>query len=540
MFKGKDNKNLIEQIMNDPQPLPRKVPDYMRTKGGFWYWTGAMVMTAFLYEVLTGLILLFYYSPSEAYKSTMAFLNNTPYGSIILTTHLYGAYAMIVLVYIHLLRSLFVGAYKKPREMQWLIGILLLIMTLGVGFFGYSMSGDVLSQDATDVGKGIAQGFPVIGWWFSLVFFGGGSSLSLFTRLLGWHIALAAGIGILFAVHFFLAEYNTIMPRVEKNADRAPLIDKETPSYKPWYPFNMIYMGQIMLLVTGIIILIPSILAVLPNVPILFSPFPQVAPGAAGAGNVPSYPPWFLLFIYKELDFQVAEAIGPFWGTVLFAGMPLAYLVLLPKLDIAPTLKFENRPVTMSFGITGIIYLAGLSTWGALTPGVRIPDWQYLVFFVAILVAVYIITYYVSKGIREQKFKIPIPGSLFITLAILGVSAFGSGALILSSIKTGSLTSIVSMILVLMVTAISAVVAVGIIRGTIPFRNRKPPKGISGRGYTFVGSLYGFVAFAILSMMMVIPPTDVYNSSLYGIGLGLIFIISSSLLRLYRSYAYRE
>lgn len=540
MFKGKNNKSIIEQLMNDPQPLPRKVPDYMRTKGGFWYWTGAMVMTAFFYEGITGLILLFYYSPSAAYTSTMAFLNNTPYGSIILTTHLYGAYAMIVLLYLHLLRSMFVGAYKAPREMQWLIGILLLLLTLGVGFFGYSMSGDVLSQDAIDVGKGIAQGVPVIGWWLRLVFFGGGSALSQFTRLLGWHVALAAGIAVLFGAHFFLAEYNTIMPRVEKNANRAPLVDEETPSYKPWYPFNLIYMGQIMLLVTGIIILIPSLLAVLPNVPALFSPFPQVAPGAATAGSVPAYPPWFLLFIYKELDFQIAETIGPFWSTIIFAGMPLAYLVMLPFLDAGPTLKLENRPVTVSFGITGIVYLAALSTWGALTPGIKIPNWQFILFFVGIGAVIYFITYYVCKGVREQTFKIPMPGKFFVTLGILALSSFGSGVLILESIRTGSAVAEVAMILMLMVTAISAVVVAGIIMGMIPFKNRKIEKGLSGKEYTFFGFLFGFAAFAILGVMMVIPPTSAYNSSLYGIGLGLIFIIASALLRLYRSYAYGE
>lgn len=540
MFRGKNNKSIIEELMNDPQPLPRKVPDYMRTKGGFWYWTGAMVMTAFFYEAITGLILLFYYSPSAAYTSTMSFLNKTPYGSIILTTHLYGAYAMIVLLYLHLLRSMFVGAYKAPRQMQWLIGILLLLLTLGVGFFGYSMNGDVLSQDAVGVGKGIASGFPMIGWWLNLIFFGGGSSLSLFTRLLGWHIALAAGIGVLFAAHFFLAEYNTIMPRVEKNASRAPLIDEESPSYKPWYPYNMIYMGQIMLLVTGIIILIPSLLAVLPNVPALFSPFPQVAPGSPLLGNLPAYPPWFLLFIYKELDFHLAETIGPFWATVLFAGLPLGYLTALPMLDAGPTLKLENRPVTVSFGITGIVYLAVLSTWGALTPGVPIPNWQFLVFFVAVGVVIYLITSYVCKGVRENSFKIPMPGIFFLSLGILGLSSFGSGALILESIETGWAVAEVAMVLMLMVTAISALVAVGIFMGMIPFKDRKPAKRLSGRWYTFFGFLFGFVAFGTLGIMMVIPPTSAYNSSLYGIGLGLIFIISSTLLRLYRSYSYGE
>lgn len=534
-----NNENILEKIMNDPQPLPRKVPDYMRTKGGLWYWTGAMVMAAFFYEVVTGIVMLFYYNPSNAYNSTENFLKNTPYGSIILTTHLYGAYAMIVLVYIHLLRSLFVGAFKKPREMQWLIGVGLLLMTLGVGFFGYTMIGDVLAIDAADVGKGIAGGFPIIGWWLSLVFFGGGSSLSLFTRLLGWHIVLAASIGVLFAVHFFLAEYNTIMPKVEKNADKAPLVDNDTRGYKPWYPYNLIYMGQIMLLVVGIIILIPSILAVLPHVPALFSPFPQAAPGTPAASKLPPYPPWFLLFIYKELDFQIAETLGPFWGSVLFAGMPLAYLVLLPKLDVAPSLKMTNRPVTVAFGVIGIVYLAGLSIWGALTPGIRIPYWQFLSFFIGIGLVIYLITYFIFRGIRLNLFKIRYPGIMAIALGILALSSFGSGMLILSLTRGVTLLVEISLILTLMVTAISIIVVVGIITNLFPFKKKLPVR-MSGRGYVFIGSAYAFGAIAILSVMMVITPSNAYNSSLYGIGLGLVVIISSLLLRIYRSYAYGE
>lgn len=539
MLKSNENKSIVEKIMNDPQPLPRKVPDYMRKKGGLWYWTGAMVMAAFFYEAITGLILLFYYSPSNAYGSTESFLNNTPYGAVILITHLYGAYAMIVLVYLHLLRSLFVGAFKKPREMQWLIGVALLVLTLGVGFFGYSMIGDVLSIDAVDVGKGIAAGFPLIGWWFNLVFFGGGSSLSLFSRMLGWHIVLAAGIGVLFGLHFFLAEYNTIMPKVEKNADEAPLIDKETADYKPWFPYNLIYMLQIMLLVTGVIILIPSILAVLPNVPALFSPFPQAAPGTAAAGSVPPYPPWFLLFVYKELDFNFASAIGAFWGTILFTGLPLGYLLLLPKLDATKSLKLENRQLTVAFGIIGIIYLAGLSIWGALTPGLPIPDWQFLLFFAGIGVSVYLVTTFVLNGKKENKFKTKLPGVLVIMLTILGLSSFGSGMLIIASLRAASAATLIATILTIMIAAISAVTVAAIIKGILPFE-KKLPKPITGKTYTFIGSAYAFGGIAILSIMMVIKPTDAYNSSLYGIGLGLVVIISGILLKIYRSYAYGE
>lgn len=537
-----ESASLVKNIFNDPQPLPRKVPDYMRGKGGFWYWTGAMVMTAFLYEALTGLVLLFYYQPSNAYVSTMAFLNNTPYGSIILTSHLYGAYAMIVLVYLHLLRNLFVGAYKKPREIQWLTGIILLILTIGVGYFGYSMSGDVLSADAIDVGKGIAQQFPIqsVGFWLALVFYGGGSSISQFSRLLGWHIVLAASIGVLFALHFFIAEYNTIMPKVEKGADKAPLIDKENKEYKPWYPYNMIYMSQIMFLVTGIIILIPSILAVLPNVPILFSPFPQAAPGTAAAAAAPAYPPWFLLFIYKELDFQLSITVGPFWGTVIFIGIPLLYLLLLPILDRSEDLEMQNRPVHVALGIAGIAYLIGLSIWGAVDPGVPVDYWAFLLFFAAIIIPVYLITKYVTEEVKSDNMKEATLPMLVILLTLIAVFAFASGITISGYLASPGFAAATAMIITLVITAILVVIAAALILGILPEITQKPEKRMSGSSYTFLGAGYAFCAIALVSIMMVIPPDGSYNGSLYGIGLGLLFIIFAALTRLYRSYVYYE
>lgn len=97
-----------EVLGEDPMhinDLPlKKVPDYMRKRGGIWYWTGALITMAFVYQVITGLLLLLYYVPSDAYNSTEAIITTVPYGSLILTTHLYGAYAMIFLIYVHLFR----------------------------------------------------------------------------------------------------------------------------------------------------------------------------------------------------------------------------------------------------------------------------------------------------------------------------------------------------------------------------------------------------------------------------------------------------
>lgn len=531
--------NEIIRIMNNPQPLPRKVPDYMRKRGGMWYWTGAMVMFAFLYEVITGLVILFYYQPTSAYTSTENFLNSTPFGSIILTTHLYGAYAMIALLYLHLLRNLFVGAYKKPRKNQWFIGVLLLLTTLAVGFFGYSMSGDVLAANATGVGKGIAAETPVIGTYLEGIFFGNGTTASLFQRMLGWHIILVAVIGILFLGHFFLAEYNTIMPRRVESKYRAPLVDVETSEYKPWYPYNMLFMVQIALYTFSAIVLIPSVVVALPNVPTLFSPFPQVAAGTAFSG--PLYPPWFLLFVYKAMDFQVSSIIDPFWATVIFAGAPLLYLLALPVLDRNNSLSMIDRPVTVSLGIIGIAYLVGLSIWGALTPAMFIPDMDVLLFFVVVGLSIFVVVEAAIWSIKYRKTKLNNPGKVYILLAFTGISAFGTGSLAIPSIISFNPTVGISAILLAMLTAYLVLLDFTHIhqREVLAPVEKKEVK-MKPVTYTLISAFLVFCAIVILFIIMPLNPSIVSQEAGYGIGIGLMLFISGTLVKIYRTTEYGE
>lgn len=541
MIRSKTEQSEIIGIFNDPQPLPRKVPDYMRRKGGAWYWTGAMIMFTFIYEVLTGMVILFFYQPSDAYASTMNFVNNVPFGSVILTTHLYGAYAMIVFIYIHLLRNLFVGAYKKPRKNQWFTGVILLLLTLGVGFFGYSMSGDVLSADATDVGRGIAAAVPYVGDYLKRMFFGDGTPLSLFHWMLGWHIILAAGIGILFAIHFFMAERNTIMPKRSESDYTAPLVDREKPDYKPWYPYNLLYMAELAMLVFAAIILIPSVLASLPNVPALLYPFPQVSPSSPLAAAVPPYPPWFLLFIYKAMDFDMVVGIGPFWGTLIFAGMPTVYLLLLPYFDSGKSMKIADRPITLSFGIIGIFYMIGLSLWGALTPGVAIPDWQVLLFFFGIgIPVVVLVELFIWLG-RKGKVTLPHPEKLYITITLLAFSAFGTGALLYPSIVGGyNLYQVPAVVL----ATFTALLAMAAFWQTYIAPARPNGQVINGRMSTKAYiALAAFLAAAAIALFIVISginPTTTTNSTGYGIGLGIIFLIGGAMLKIYRASEYGE
>lgn len=533
--------SIMIKMLNEPRPIPRRVPDYMRRKGGAWYWTGAMVTTAFLYEVITGLIILMYYQPSQAYTSTESFVNSVPFGSIILTTHLYGAYMMIVLVYVHLLRNLFVAAYKKPRMMQWLTGIILLALTVGIGFFGYSMSGDVLSADATDVGTGIARGIPFIGNYLSLIFFGDGTPISLFHRMLGWHIVLAAGIGLLFIGHFIMAEYNSIMPSHRDANYRAPAIDDEKPGYKPWYPHNLFYMLEIGTLTLAAILIITSVIAALGSaVPALFSPFPQVSPSSPLAQNVPAYPPWFLLFVYKAVDFSFMAGPGPFYATLIFAGIPVFYLLLLPYFDRSPSLKLTDRPITFGLAILGIIFFVGLSAWGGLTPGVAIPTSQVLAFFLVPIFTVVPLVYYLSRNYQKSGLDTAHFTQLAISMSLLGLSGFGLGMLIDAVIRSGNSIYYVPSILMAMVVALLVTLVAYTIWDSKHAAEKKHPKPISRRMKNTLGGAFTLGAFFLVTVIQPFSVTSTLQESLFGIGLGIVFLIAAANLKLYRSVALGE
>ncbi|MHB1493376.1 MAG: cytochrome b [Thermoplasmataceae archaeon] len=533
--------NIVEKVMNEPEPIPRKVPDYMRKKGGGWYWTGAMIMVAFIYEVLTGLILLLFYQPANPYGSTEEIINTLPYGSEILTTHLYGAYAMIALVYIHLGRNLFVGAYKKPRQLQWFTGIILLFMTVGAAYFGYSLIADPLAKAAISVGFGITELIPVVGHQMAGLIFSIGSGVTLYTRFLGFHIIVVALIGMLFAAHFFLAEYNTIMPSNKDSGARAPAIDHDDGTYKAWYPYNLLYMIQMSLLVFGVIIIIPSILSLLPSadIPTLFSPFPL-----STSYNGPQFPPWFLLFVYKELDFSVAVSLLPFWTTVIFVGMPVAYLFLLPYLDNGPSLKLRDRPLTFSLAVLGLVYYIGLSIWGALEPAIPINNVEWISFFVFPAIVIIGSIMYLMKLIREGRLDVRKARVVFITLPFLIISSYGTGILAIADFKNPMLIYSIPLIILSMIDAIEFLMIFSVSLDIFPFKSEidleENVKPMSQLGFTITGSGFGMAAVAILIEISIIPPDSVFNEALYGIGLGLIALIGVALIRLYRHAIFGE
>jgi menaquinol-cytochrome c reductase cytochrome b subunit len=141
--------------------LYRKVP-----KGTNWFYTlGSATMFAFLSQAITGVFLAMFYNPSptRAYDSVQHITNDVFLGSLVRGMHRWGATVMIVLIFLHMARVFFFGAYKYPRELNWVIGVVLLILTMAMGLTGYLLPFDQRSFWATVVAVNITGTGPVLG-----------------------------------------------------------------------------------------------------------------------------------------------------------------------------------------------------------------------------------------------------------------------------------------------------------------------------------------------------------------------------------------
>jgi len=144
--------------------LYRKVP-----KGTNWYYTlGSATLFAFVIQAITGVFLAMYYTPSpsgpnSAYASITHINNDVFLGEFVHSLHKWGASVMIILIFAHMARTFFFGAYKYPRELNWVIGVVLLILTMIMGLTGYLLPFDQRSFWATTVANNITGTGPVLG-----------------------------------------------------------------------------------------------------------------------------------------------------------------------------------------------------------------------------------------------------------------------------------------------------------------------------------------------------------------------------------------
>jgi len=192
--------------------LEKPVPDWQRR---WWYCLGGLTFFFFFVQGVTGIMLAFYYKPTpEAAYASIQFIESQVYfGRAIRMMHHWSANGMVVMCFAHMLRVFIMGAYKKPRELNWVSGVTLFIMTLAFGFTGYLLPWDQRAFWATTVGSEIAGGIPVIGN-LALIFLRVGWDISSLTlsRFYALHVLIIPLITVaMMLAHFIMVRRQGIM-----------------------------------------------------------------------------------------------------------------------------------------------------------------------------------------------------------------------------------------------------------------------------------------------------------------------------------------
>jgi quinol-cytochrome oxidoreductase complex cytochrome b subunit len=409
-------------------PLLRPVPRYAINP---FYWLGALTVVAFLIQGITGMIMMLYYVPNldDAFRTTQYIFQQVYYGRFLETVHLYTAYAMIMLAFMHLMRGYFVSVHKKPREIMWLVGMVMGFTTLGFGFTGYLLPWTVVSKSATDVGIGMIDALPAqVSSFISFLIVGAGGDATELLRFYDLHVVvLPAVLLILLTVKMYMLEKHG----VSEPAAGKPLRDRAVKDL-PIFPDVTFYLLGLAAIFGSGMLLISAVFPL--NLPPAYTP--QLA------SQYTPQPDWYFLWIYQILKISVFEgAISV--GKLSVGGLPIALglvtlifliLFLLPFIDRGETRRIRDRPIFVTSGMIFVAELLVLAYWGLVTPGQIIPAEQVALVLggVALLVAAASLGLYRSLGSQTRgdsggKKSMSLTFATFHTgLAFTLLVAFGS------------------------------------------------------------------------------------------------------------------
>ncbi|MCY3552807.1 MAG: cytochrome bc complex cytochrome b subunit [Candidatus Poribacteria bacterium] len=331
------------------KPLPKHI--------NLLFSLGSLAMFLLLLQAATGAFLALYYSPSpeHAHNAVTYISEEVPFGAFVRGLHHWGASAMVIIVFLHLLRVVLYGSYKAPRELTWIFGVLLLLVVLGFGFTGYLLPWDEKAYWATVVGVEIASTAPVLGDFVAKVLRGGAEigavTLSRFYALHTiWLPWLAFG---LVGVHLFFVRYYGSSGIPQNTPEEMP--SQPIEEGKPFYPH------QVFEDVVGMLILFVVLACVA-----LFVPVPLEDVADPTNADYDPRPEWYFLFLFQLLKYFQGplEIIGTF--VIPTVGMVL--LLLLPFLDRSERAVLWKRPIALTVTSVSVVAIVGLTILGASSP----------------------------------------------------------------------------------------------------------------------------------------------------------------------------
>ncbi len=317
------------------------------TRASIWYYAGGVALFLFVIQVITGILLLMYYVPTtdQAYDSVQYIMAKVHFGWLVRSMHAWSANLLILLAFTHMFSVFFMRAYRRPRELTWVTGCVLLGLCMAFGFSGYLLPWNELAFFATKVGTDIAGELPLVGPLFLEIMRGGedvtGATLS---RFFGLHVAILPGImTVVLGLHLLMIQRQGMSK--PKGWSSLPHSQRRAMPFFPQFALrDMLLWFVVLNALAAVAVFAPMHLGHEAD------PF---APAPAGIR-----PEWYFLAGYQALKW-LPPTVGPINGELIgVIGMGIVGLLVLfvPFIDRTP----EGGPRRRVLDIAGFIFLTGL------------------------------------------------------------------------------------------------------------------------------------------------------------------------------------
>jgi len=330
----------------------KTVPEH---KHSFWYFFGGICLFLTVLQVVTGILLLLYYSPSVdgAHESVQFLMGQVKFGWLIRSVHSWSANILIGILFVHMFSTFFMKAYRPPRELTWVTGFFLFVLFLAFGFSGYLLPWNELSYFATRVGTDIAGSLPLVGKTLKTFILGGpGITQATLTRFFWLHVAILPLIAfVLICVHVYLVQV--------QGMSTPPSLAGKPAKEIPFFP-DFIYKD--VLGWTLILILIGVLCVFLPwEVGKKADPFAATPLGIK--------PEWYFTFMFTTLKLVPSHIFSIEGERLAILGFMLggAFWLLVPFLNRRAALGKPSRPFTA----VGAVILAYIVVMTVLTYTLR-------------------------------------------------------------------------------------------------------------------------------------------------------------------------
>jgi quinol-cytochrome oxidoreductase complex cytochrome b subunit len=348
-FRWNDFKSAFKKQLY--KPLPKNITD---GAGSYLHTFGTVAMALFGLQAITGFLLLMYYKPSakEAYESVQYIMYDVNFGWLMRQMHAWCANLMVFFVILHMAKVFFYGAYKKPRELNWFVGVIIFSIVLTFAFTGYLLPWDQLAYWATIVGTKAIATLPLIGD-FTLKLLWGGETVGDATigRFFAIHVFLLPAIlALLIIIHLTLMRISGNSSPIRTDEKEKTVEELKAEGALPFYPHHVMKESIVIYLTLGIALTLS-----------VFYPFTLQEKANPFVTPEGIRPDWYFLSIFQFIKY-VPGALG-----IVLVNLVGVFLLLLPFIDRSPERDPKKRPLVVRLGIAFIVINIFLGVLGAIS-----------------------------------------------------------------------------------------------------------------------------------------------------------------------------